>query len=120
MPLSPLRAPTKSATCFFQLLFSSTERVRLGRSNPVATETMSPLKMRSSMSARVVGSAVAVRPMIGTPGKRSRKPERAAYSGRNAGPHWEMQCASSMANRLTPMAESARSMGSVISRSGDR
>ena len=70
------------------------------------------------MSSRVTSSAVAVSAAIGTPGKSSRSRASAAYSGRNAGPHCEMQCASSMANSVTGSRASAASMRSVISRSG--
>ena len=63
-------------------------------------------------------AAVAVSAAIGTPGKSSRKRHRSSYSGRKAGPHCEMQWASSMAKSLTGRRASAASMRSVISRSG--
>ena len=69
---------------------------------------------------RVLSSAVAVTAMIGTLGKMCRSRDRSSYSGRNAGPHCEMQCASSMAIRLMSSLASASSMRSVISRSGAR
>ena len=71
------------------------------------------------MSSRVTLSAVAVKAPIGTSGKSSRSLESCSYSGRKLWPHWEMQCASSTTNMATGRAWSARSMGSVISRSGD-
>ena len=70
------------------------------------------------MSTRVTSSAVAVSAAIGTPGKSSRNRHRSSYSGRKAGPHCEMQWASSMAKSLTGRRASAASMRSVISRSG--
>ncbi len=70
------------------------------------------------MSARVTASAVAVSAMSAALGKTSASFDSARYSGRNAGPHCEMQCASSMATSRTSSLASASSMRSVISRSG--
>ena len=70
------------------------------------------------MSARVSSSAVAVIAAMGTFGKRSPRLASCAYSGRKAGPHWLMQCASSMAKSDTSSWETASSMRGVINRSG--
>ena len=56
---------------------------------------------RSTMSARVWASAVAVSAMRGTSGKRSCSSDRPRYSSRKSWPHWLTQCASSIANRLS-------------------
>ena len=120
MPDEPRRAATKSAVCFFQPLFKVTARERFGRSKPVTTETTLPPKIFASISVRVGGSAVAVSPMTGVSGKCVLSADSSAYSGRNAGPHCEMQCASSMAKSWTPILASAPSMASVMRRSGER
>ena len=70
------------------------------------------------MSCRVILSAVAVRAMTGTPANRSRIKPNWAYSGRKSWPHWLMQWASSMANRLMEMVLS-RKGASAMSFSGD-
>ena len=72
------------------------------------------------MSPRVTSSAVAVSAAMGTPGKSARSRLSSAYSGRNAGPHCEMQCASSTANSRSGSRASEGSTRSVISRSGAR
>ena len=70
------------------------------------------------MSPRVTSSAVAVSAATGTSGKSSRSRLSSAYSGRNAGPHCEMQCASSTAISRNGSRASDDSIRSVISRSG--
>ncbi len=59
------------------------------------------------MSRCVGASAVAVTATKGTPGKLSRRRPRSRYSGRKSWPHWEMQCASSMATMATSMSREA-------------
>ena len=118
MPLSPSWRATKLLSCRLQFRFISTVRRMLGRSKPSTNCATSPPNSCSTMSARVTSSAVAVSATMGVPGNRSRKQQRSAYSGRKAGPHCEMQCASSMAKRRTGNRASASSMRSVISRSG--
>ena len=118
MPLSPSWRPMKFRSCRFQSRFISTESLMLGRSKPSTNCSTSPPNSFSAMSSRVTSSAVAVSAATGTPGKRSLIRHSSSYSGRNAGPHCEMQWASSMAKSVTGSRASDASMRPVISRSG--
>ena len=118
MPLSPACRATKPRHWRFQSRFISTASLMLGRSNPRTKDSTSPPNIRSAMSSRVMASAVAVSAAMGTPGKSCRSRHRSSYSGRNDGPHCEMQWASSTANSLTGSRPRASSMRSVMSRSG--
>ena len=118
MPLSPSWRAMKFPSWRFQSRFISTASLMLGRSKPSTNCSARPPNSLSTMSFRVTSSAVAVSAAIGTPAKRSRSRQRSSYSGRKAGPHCEMQWASSMAKSLTGRRASASSMRSVISRSG--
>ena len=111
MPLSPPWPVTKAVSWRFHSRFISTARRMFGRSNPSTNCSTAPPKSFSAMSARVSAAT-------GMPGKSSRSRPSSAYSGRNAGPHCEMQCASSMANSRTGSRPSAVSTRSLISRSG--
>ena len=62
--------------------------------------------------------AVVVKVTSGAPEKSRDNRQRSAYSGRKAGPHSEMRCASSMANSFTGKRPKAVGMRSVISRYG--
>jgi hypothetical protein len=119
MPDWPRRASAKSSICCFQLRFISTASVRFGRSKPVTTMSAPPPNSLEAMSSRVIGSAVAVSAAMGVSGNLSFSLARSAYSGRNAGPHCEMQCASSTAISDGRSLAAAASIRSVISRSGD-
>ena len=118
MPLSPSWRATKLRNWRFQSRFISTVSLMLGRSKPSTKCATRPPKSLSAISSRVTTSAVAVSAAMGVPGKSARSRHRSSYSGRKAGPHCEMQWASSMAKRTTGRRASASSMRSVISRSG--
>ena len=70
----------------------------LGRSKLAMKRRRSRASARETISSRVRSSAVAVSAMRGTLGKRSARTLSWRYSGRKSWPHWETQCASSMAN----------------------
>ena len=64
------------------------------------------------MSSRTRGVAVAVSATQEAAGKAARTSASCRYSGRKSWPHWEMQCASSMAMQSTvSSARSARVRG---------
>ena len=101
MPLCPCGAATKSSSWRLPVVLGLDGELDV---RPVEAQhhglDASAEQLRA-MSARVTSSAVAVSAMIGTLGKISRSRDSASYSGRNAGPHCEMQCASSIAIRRT-------------------
>ena len=120
MPLCLGRALTKASICAFHSRLGSTISLMLGRSKPNTNVSTWLSKSCSAMSARVTASAVAVRATMGTRGRIVRSVESPWYSGRKAGPHCEMQWASSTAIKLTSSLAKALSIRSVMRRSGAR
>ena len=73
---------------------------------------------RRTISSRVCGSAVAVRAMRGTAGKRSCSSDSCRYSGRKSWPHCDTQCASSTAMSDGLTFRRKPTISPVMSRSG--
>src|SRR6185312_353518 len=90
----------------------------LGRSKLEMNIRASRRCKRSTISLRVLASAVAVSAIRGTSGNRSASTARRMYSGRKSCPHWDTQCASSIANSASGVASSRSRQRSVSRRSG--
>ena len=103
-------ASRKSRDLLARLVLGGEGEVEVG---PVEAmqEDLRRLRSKScaAMSARVcVVGGGGEAPMAGTPPSASRARRAARYSGRKSWPHWETQCASSIASRVTSMRRRRR------------
>jgi len=108
----------KSRSWSFSLSLISTLYRMLGLSKLVM-KCLAPARRSLSMISRlVVSSAVAVSATRGTPGNFPARMPSSRYSGRKSCPHWETQCASSIAKRAISILSRRAMKPSVTSLSG--